>query len=94
MMQRKQHVGPGAGHVCLSTHGGSRAVERTQDTRLPFMLRTLAKPSLPSCAAYLPDLAPAVLQGRAHLLALCPVSRQCIKQALALQRLACMSRGC
>ena len=26
------------------------------------MLRTLAKPSLPSCAAYLPDLAPAVLQ--------------------------------
>lgn len=42
-------------------------MERTQDTRLPFMLRTLAKPSLPSCAAYLPDRAPAVLDTAGEL---------------------------
>ena len=42
-----------------SMTGTDRA--RTHDTRLPFMLRTLAKPSLPSCEAYLPLLAPAVL---------------------------------
>ena len=31
------------------------------------MLRTLVKPSLPSCAAYLPLLAPAVLREKAML---------------------------
>ena len=31
------------------------------------MLRTLVKPSLPSCAAYLPLLAPAVLRVEAML---------------------------
>ncbi len=52
----------------VSALTGQQNVERTQDTRLPFMLRTLGKPALPSCAAYLPDLAPAVLDIAANWL--------------------------
>ena len=50
--------------ACFSKRTAATQQEgaRTHDTRLPFMLRTFVKPSLPSCAAYLPLLAPAVLR--------------------------------